>query len=86
MPILVGFAAETSDVVERARQKLVAKQLDLVVANDVAQPDTGFACDTNAASLVTADGVEEVPLVTKRALGAVILDRIEALIRTPVSS
>ena len=86
VPILVGFAAETSDVVERARQKLVAKQLDLVVANDVAQPDTGFACDTNAASLVTADGVEEVPLVTKRALGAVILDRIEALIRTPVSS
>lgn len=86
VPILVGFSAETSDVVERARQKLVAKQLDLVVANDVAQPDTGFACDTNAASLVTADGVEEVPLVTKRALGAVILDRIEALIRTPVSS
>jgi phosphopantothenoylcysteine decarboxylase/phosphopantothenate--cysteine ligase len=86
VPILVGFAAETSDVVERARQKLVAKQLDLVVANDVAQPDTGFACDTNAASLVTADGVEEVPLVTKRALGAMILDRIEALIRTPVSS
>jgi phosphopantothenoylcysteine decarboxylase/phosphopantothenate--cysteine ligase len=86
VPILVGFAAETSDVVERARQKLVAKQLDLIVANDVARPDTGFACDTNAASLVTADGVEEVPLVTKRALGAVILDRIEALIRTPVSS
>ncbi len=86
VPILVGFAAETSDVIERARQKLVAKQLDLVVANDVARPDTGFACDTNAASLVTADGVEEVPLVTKRALGAVILDRIEALIRTPVSS
>ena len=82
-PLLVGFAAETSDVVERAQQKLIAKQLDLVVANDVSQPDTGFACDTNAASLVTADGVEEVPLVTKRALGAVILDRIEELIGTP---
>lgn len=82
-PLLVGFAAETSDVVERAQQKLIAKQLDLVVANDVSQPDTGFACDTNAASLVTADGVEEVPLVTKRALGAVILDRIEELIGAP---
>lgn len=82
-PLLVGFAAETSDVVERAQQKLIAKQLDLVVANDVSQPDTGFACDTNAASLVTADGVEEVPLVTKRVLGAVILDRIEELIGTP---
>lgn len=86
VPLLVGFAAETSNVVERAHEKLLAKQLDLVVANDVSQPDTGFACDTNAASLVTADGVEEVPLVTKRALGAVILDRIEALIRAPVPS
>ena len=46
----------------------------------------GAGISTVAASLVTADGVEEVPLVTKRALGAVILDRIEALIRTPVSS
>ena len=86
LPVLIGFAAETTDLVERAREKLRAKQVDLVVANDVSLPDRGFAVDTNAATLVTAGGQEEVPLGTKQALAAVLLDRIESLIHAPVTS
>ena len=86
LPVLVGFAAETQDLVQRAREKLREKQVDLVVANDVSLPDRGFAADTNAATLVTAEGDEDVPLGTKRALAAVLLDRIETLIHAPVAS
>lgn len=85
-PVLIGFAAETGDLVQRARLKLQAKQVDMVVANDVSLPDRGFAAGTNAATLVTAEGEEDVPLGTKRALAAVILDRIETLIHAPVAS
>ena len=85
-PILVGFAAETSDLVARAREKLRSKQVDLVVANDVSQAGVGFAVDTNAATLVTEDATEDVPLGTKRALAGVILDRVETLFRKPVTN
>ena len=85
-PLLVGFAAETSDVVGRARRKLEAKQVDLVVANDVSRPDRGFAVETNAAVLITAAGAEEAPLGPKRALAAVLLDRVETLIAAPVAA
>ena len=80
VPVLVGFAAETSDVVARAQGKLKAKRLDLVVANDVSRPDRGFAVEANAATLVSAAGTEDVPLGPKRALAAALLDRVEALI------
>ncbi len=85
-PILVGFAAETSDLVARAREKLRSKRVDLVVANDVSQAGVGFAVDTNAATLVTEDATEDVPLGTKRALAGVILDRVETLFRKPVTN
>ena len=85
-PVLVGFAAETTEIVQRAREKLKEKRVDLIVANDVSLPDRGFAADTNAATLVTAGGEEDVPLVTKRALAAVLLDRIETLVHAPVAS
>ncbi len=80
VPVLVGFAAEASDIVARARRKLEAKRLDLVVANDVSRPDRGFAVETNAATLVSAAGTQDVPLGPKRALAAALLDRVEALI------
>lgn len=80
VPVLVGFAAETADLVARARRKLEAKRLDLVVANDVSRPDRGFAVETNAATLVSAAGAEDVPLGPKRMLAAALLDRVEALI------
>ena len=79
-PVLVGFAAETRDVVARGRAKLRAKEVDIIVANDVSRGDAGFDVQSNAATIISPDGEEPVPLQTKRQLAAVILDRIEALI------
>ena len=85
-PLLVGFAAETTDVVARARAKLEAKQMDLIVANDVSRPDAGFAVDTNEATIIAAGAtggahtVEAFPLGPKRALAGVILDHVERLL------
>jgi phosphopantothenoylcysteine decarboxylase / phosphopantothenate---cysteine ligase len=79
---LVGFAAETDDVVENGRKKLAEKHLDLLVANDVRRTDAGFASDRNAAVLLDADGgQEEVPLMSKRELAERILDRVLAFRR-----
>jgi phosphopantothenoylcysteine decarboxylase/phosphopantothenate--cysteine ligase len=79
-PVLVGFAAETSDAVARGRRKLEAKQVDLVVANDVTQPGVGFEHETNAVTLVSRDGDLAVPLQAKSAVAERILDRIVALL------
>jgi phosphopantothenoylcysteine decarboxylase/phosphopantothenate--cysteine ligase len=79
-PILVGFAAETGDPRPRARQKLAAKQIDLIVANDVSREDAGFDTDTNAAWLIGADGEVEMPLQLKTELAAKILDRVERML------
>jgi phosphopantothenoylcysteine decarboxylase/phosphopantothenate--cysteine ligase len=68
-PVLVGFAAETGDPVPSARDKLLRKRVDLVVANDVSAPGSGFAVDTNRVWLVGHDGVEALPLQSKRAIG-----------------
>jgi len=77
---LVGFAAETDRLIERAREKLRGKNLDLVVANDVGRPGAGFGGETNAAVLIDRDGGEtEVPLGSKRALAEAIWDRVAAL-------
>jgi phosphopantothenoylcysteine decarboxylase/phosphopantothenate--cysteine ligase len=84
--VLVGFAAETDDVVANAREKLLRKQLDLIVANDVAAPDRGFDVATNAATLIDRDGTsEETGLITKDELADRILDRVVAL-RGPARS
>jgi phosphopantothenoylcysteine decarboxylase / phosphopantothenate---cysteine ligase len=80
-PVLVGFAAETSDPVAKAREKLTRKNVDLVVANDVSRADAGFDVETNAVTIVSADRVEDVPLQSKTAVAARILDRIERLIQ-----
>jgi len=79
-PVLVGFAAETGDPRPRARQKLAAKQIDLIVANDVSREGAGFDVETNAATLISADGEEEQPVQPKSALASRILDRVEQLI------
>jgi len=80
-PVLVGFAAETDDVLRRAREKRAAKQVDLIVANDVSQADRGFEAETNEVTLVAADGEEPVPLRSKGRVAAAILDRVERLVR-----
>jgi phosphopantothenoylcysteine decarboxylase/phosphopantothenate--cysteine ligase len=80
--LLVGFAAETEDVVENARRKLESKNLDLIVANRIGGPRGGFAADENAAVLLDASGGEiEVPLTSKRELAERIWDRVVALRR-----
>jgi phosphopantothenoylcysteine decarboxylase / phosphopantothenate---cysteine ligase len=79
--VVVGFAAETERVEEHAAAKLVAKRVDLMVANDVSAADAGFEVDTNRAVLLDADGgVAETPLLTKVALADVVLDRVAELI------
>jgi phosphopantothenoylcysteine decarboxylase/phosphopantothenate--cysteine ligase len=78
--VLVGFAAESEDVVANARRKLEGKNLDLIVANDVTEPGAGFGGETNAAVLLRRDGGRtHVPLVSKRELAERILDEIAAL-------
>ena len=81
LPVLVGFAAETEDLVSRARRKLERKRVDLIVANDVSREDSGFGADRNEATLVSRDTEEALPWQAKGDLAAVVLDRIEALLR-----
>lgn len=82
--VIVGFAAETDDVVANARAKLESKGADVVVANDVAGPDTGFAGLTNAVTILTRGGGEiDVPLGTKRAVARAVLDMVAALVERP---
>jgi phosphopantothenoylcysteine decarboxylase / phosphopantothenate---cysteine ligase len=85
-PVLVGFAAETDDLLRKAREKRARKAVDLIVANDVSQPDRGFDVETNAVTLVSDEGDEPVSLQSKDRVAAAILDRIERLIRTRAST
>ena len=82
VPVLVGFAAETRDVVAYAQDKLKQKGVDLIVANDVSRTDAGFDVDTNAVTLVSSTGVEELPLQAKSAVAARVLDRVEQFLTT----
>jgi len=79
-PVLVGFAAETGDPVARATRKRETKRVDLIVANDVSVEGSGFDVDTNQITLVDAVGVEALPLQSKDAAAAAILDRVERLL------
>lgn len=79
-PVLVGFAAETSDVVRRATAKRENKHVDLIVANDVSRTDAGFDVDTNQVTIVGPDGAEALPLQSKARVAMAILDRIETLL------
>lgn len=74
--LMVGFAAETRDVIAAARRKLVEKNADLIVANDVSNPALGFAGTHNRWHLVTAEGVESTGVLHKRALARLLLDAI----------
>jgi phosphopantothenoylcysteine decarboxylase/phosphopantothenate--cysteine ligase len=75
--ILVGFAAETDDLIVHARQKLERKRLDLIVANDVSAPGAGFEHDTNAVVIVSPDGsLTDVPLSDKHDIARAVLDAV----------
>ena len=77
--VLVGFAAETHDAVERGRRKLERKGVDVLVVNDVSTPGAGFDHDTNAVVILGADGSSiEIPLTSKDAVANAVLDRVIA--------
>lgn len=77
--VFVGFAAETNDVLAHARDKLARKNLDMIVANDVTRPGAGFDVDTNIVTLITKDGQEALPMMSKVEVAQRILDRALAL-------
>jgi phosphopantothenoylcysteine decarboxylase/phosphopantothenate--cysteine ligase len=79
--VVVGFAAESQDLVANARAKLEAKGLALIVANDINAPDTGFGVDTNRVTLIDAHGaIQELPLMTKYDVASAILERVVAML------
>lgn len=78
--ILVGFAAETQNLIQYAKSKLEKKNLDMIVANDVSKPQAGFNVDTNLIKLLKRDGsVEELPLMSKHDLAYIILKHVMKL-------
>ena len=79
--VVVGFAAESEDLVKNARAKLATKNLDLIVANDVTAPDAGFGAETNRVVILDREGdVEELPLMSKAAVADAVLDRLLSLL------
>lgn len=77
--VFVGFAAETNDVIAHAQDKLVRKNLDMIVANDVTRPGAGFDVDTNIVTLITGAGQEALPMMTKAEVADQILDHVMKL-------
>src|ERR1017187_3887677 len=77
---VVGFAAETGDLLANARKKLQEKRLSLVVANDISKADAGFGADLNRVTLIDSAGAEELPLLSKAEVAERILDRVQALL------
>src|SRR5262249_17989418 len=80
--VLVGFAAETENLLKNGLAKLKAKNLDLIVVNSASGPDSAFDSDMNHAILIDASGqTEEIPLVSKRVMADKILDRVVQLLK-----
>ncbi|GBC96371.1 Coenzyme A biosynthesis bifunctional protein CoaBC [bacterium HR16] len=79
--VLVGFAAETQELLQNAQAKLREKNLDMIVANDVSQEGSGFRTDTNRVTFLWADGRQEsLPLMTKREIARHLLDAVKELV------
>lgn len=82
--IVVGFAAESQDLLENAQRKLAAKGLDLIAANDISASDAGFAVDTNRVTLIFADGSQEqLPRMSKLEVAEFIVGRITPVLKQP---
>jgi len=79
--IIVGFAAETENVLENARQKLAAKHLDAIVVNDVSREGIGFDSDRNEVTIITHDEIVEVPETTKWEVAQRVLDQVVRLLQ-----
>jgi len=75
--VMIGFAAESQDLLSNARRKLHAKGLDLIIANDITVTDAGFAVDTNRVTILDAGGGEAtLPLLSKSEVSEAVLERI----------
>jgi phosphopantothenoylcysteine decarboxylase / phosphopantothenate---cysteine ligase len=85
--LVIGFAAETENVLENAREKLRAKNLDMIIANDVSRPDAGFDTNNNAVTILTRDHdvPSELPLMSKHEVANRILDSVVALRKSRLS-
>jgi phosphopantothenoylcysteine decarboxylase/phosphopantothenate--cysteine ligase len=80
--VLVGFAAETENLIGNARKKLIEKNLDFIVVNDVTKPGAGFGLDTNQVKILDISGeVKDLPLMSKEEVSSVILDDVVRLLR-----
>jgi len=81
--VTIGFAAESENLVENARAKLTAKNLDMIVANDITARDAGFAAEANRVAILGQEGeVEQLPLMSKAAVAEAVLERVVALLPT----
>jgi len=79
--IRVGFAAESSNLVENAKQKLQQKRIDLIVANDITASDSGFGADNNRVTIIDRGGkIDSLPLLPKREVADKILDKVASLL------
>ena len=79
--VVVGFAAESENLIENARAKVLRKKLSLIVANDISAQDAGFGVDTNRVALIDAGGgVAQLPLLTKAQVAEAVLERVEHLL------
>jgi phosphopantothenoylcysteine decarboxylase/phosphopantothenate--cysteine ligase len=84
--IRVGFAAESSNLVKNAKQKLKKKGLDVIVANDITAKDSGFGTDTNLVTIIDRKGkIDSLPLLTKREVAERILDKVVEFLPEPKS-
>jgi phosphopantothenoylcysteine decarboxylase / phosphopantothenate---cysteine ligase len=80
---IVGFAAESQNVVQSAQEKLKRKQLDLIVANDISAPGIGFQSDSNQVTLIDKEGrIDSLPRLSKREIADILLDRVKGKIAT----
>ena len=80
--ILVGFAAETEDLITHAREKLTKKNLDMIVANDITLPGAGFNIDTNIVKIIHKNGnVEELPQLSKQQVAEILIDKISKMLK-----
>ena len=81
--IVIGFAAETNELIKNATQKLHAKKLDLIVANDVSSKDSGFSTDNNRVTLIDAAGkAEALPLASKAEVADRIVERLAGMLES----
>lgn len=72
--VICGFSMETENMLENSRKKLVNKNLDMIVANNLKTEGAGFACDTNVVTIITKDEMKELPLMSKAAVSKDIVD------------